>query len=114
MIKLNTVLSGNIIKETAAITKVQQQLINLTKSQFKSVLASIQELPFADDVAHILELILIAAEARVLNLEVYAEFTAFLSNSSEDYSMIKGEIFRLFFPEKVKYYYFLKYVQLCV
>ena len=28
--------------------------------------------------------------------------------------MIKGEIFRLFYPEKVKYYYFLKYVQLCV
>ena len=114
MIKLNTVFPSDIVKEMTDISKVQQQLVNLTKDKFANALKMINALPYADDVSYVLELILTAAEARVQNLEIYAEFTAYVSNSSEDFSMIKAEIFRQFFPERVKYYYFLKYVQLCV
>lgn len=116
MIDLSSVIKAEALQDAHQIIDLQRNLFGISRKNLDSVLEFILNTKLVNEPRKIIDNIICACQFRPKTHQLQAELTKLLlesASASNKLNDIKGVILSKFFPDGVKYYFFLSYLQKC-
>lgn len=115
-------ISESDIELAENINELQEKLLDLTSENKMDFLSYFLISQFVDKIDEFVDTVLLSFQFRPNKLQLYIELIQYLIKLNDDqdndtekysFSLIPASILRNFVPMKVKYYYYLSFVQKC-